>query len=135
MMITPIESDDAAEDCPIVVYDGGCRVSAALLRRLRLRRAAGPVAVVDVRRGWHPVLGRLREAGIDPRRGIVVELGGQLHHGAEAMTVLALITAPEGAFARVVTWAFRSQARARLLFPAMEAGRKLVGRLLGPAKA
>lgn len=132
MIVTSIESDAASEVGPVVVYDGDCPFSAAYLRQVRLRRVAGPVALVDARaEGGHPVLRRLREAGLDLERGMVVELGGRLHHGAEAMTVLALLTSPHGAFSRAMAWAFRSPTRARLLFPPLMAGRKLARRLFG----
>jgi predicted DCC family thiol-disulfide oxidoreductase YuxK len=130
VIVTPIESDAASEVGPVVVYDSDCPFSAVYVRLVRLRRAAGPVTLVDARGGGgHPVLGRLREAGFDPDGGMVVALGGRLHQGAEAMTVLALLTSPHGLFARAMAWAFRSPARARLFFPPLLAGRRLARRL------
>lgn len=131
MIVSPIEGEAEPETGPIVVHDGSCAVSAAWLGRARLRRAAGPVTLVDVRDGWHPVLGRLRAAGLDFDGDLVVELGGRFHRGAEAMTVLGQITAPRGGPGRAMAWAFRSPARARLFFPLLRAAMKLARRRAG----
>jgi predicted DCC family thiol-disulfide oxidoreductase YuxK len=131
VIVTPIESQAASEVAPVVVYDSGCPFSAAYVRLVRLRRAAGPVTLVDAHGGGgHPVLVRVREAGFDTDGGMVVALGGRLHHGAEAMMVLALLTSPHGLFARAMAWAFRSPARARLFFPLLRVGRRLARRQL-----
>jgi predicted DCC family thiol-disulfide oxidoreductase YuxK len=116
---------------PVVVYDGECPFCAAYVRMTRLRESAGPVTLVDARTGEHPVLGRIRERGLDLDRGMVVELDGQLHHGDAAMTALALLTTPSGAFNRAMRAVFRRPGLARVIYPPMVAGRNLTLRLLG----
>jgi predicted DCC family thiol-disulfide oxidoreductase YuxK len=116
---------------PVVVYDGECPFCAAYVRMTRLRDSAGPVTLVDARTADHPVLARIRERGLDLDRGMVVELDGQLHHGDAAMTALALLTTPSGAFNRAVRAVFRRPGLARVVYPPMVAGRNLTLRLLG----
>ncbi len=123
-----------APEGPVIVYDGECPLCSAYVRMLRLRRAAGPVTLVDAREAGHPLVARARAEGLDLDRGMVVALGGRLHHGDAAMTVLSLLTTPIGQFNRLTAWIFRSPARARFLYPAMVAGRNLVLRLLGRRK-
>lgn len=123
-----------ASDGPVIVYDGECPLCSAYVRMLRLRRAAGPVTLVDARDGGHPLVARIRAEGLDLDRGMVVALGERLHHGDAALTALALLTTPVGLFNRITAWTFRSPLRARVLYPAMVTGRNLVLRLLGRRK-
>lgn len=116
-----------------VVYDGECPFCAAYVRMTRLRAAAGRVELVNAR-DPHPVVDEARAAGLDLDRGMVVKAGGRLYHGDAAMTLLAGLTTPSGLFNRLTAWAFRSPARARVIYPPMVAGRALTLRLLGRRK-
>jgi predicted DCC family thiol-disulfide oxidoreductase YuxK len=128
------DTNPPASDGPVIVYDGECPLCSAYVRMLRLRRAAGPVTLVDARDAGHPLVSRVRAEGLDLDRGMVVALGGRLHHGDAALTALALLTTPVGLFNRLTAWVFRSPTRARVLYPPMVAGRNLVLRLLGRRK-
>jgi predicted DCC family thiol-disulfide oxidoreductase YuxK len=118
----------------IVVYDGDCPFCSTYVRMVRLSRATGPVTLVDARKAGHPVLDRIRAAGLNLDDGMVVGIGGQLYHGDRAMTVMAAMTSGSGLFNRVFAWVFRSPTRARLLYPPLVAGRNLTLRLLGRKK-
>jgi predicted DCC family thiol-disulfide oxidoreductase YuxK len=116
-----------------IIYDGDCPFCAAYVRMTRLRAAAGRVALVNARDGG-PVVDEARVEGLDLDAGMVVKAGGRLYHGDAAMTLLAGLTTPSGAFNRVTAWAFRSPSRARLIYPPMVAGRNLTLRILGRRK-
>ena len=118
---------------PIVIYDGDCPLSAAYMRKVRLRNAVGPVTLVNAREASHPALDRTEREGIDLSRGIVVVLGGKLFHGSKSMTILAALVAPVDPLNRAVSWAFRSPRRATFLHPTALAGRDLTLRLSGRA--
>jgi predicted DCC family thiol-disulfide oxidoreductase YuxK len=116
---------------PVVVYDGECPFCAAYVRMTRLRESAGPVTLVDARSGDHPVLGEIAREGLDLDRGMVVRMEGRLYHGDAAMTALALMTTPSGAFNRAMRALFRRPGLAQVIYPPMVAGRNLTLRLLG----
>jgi len=126
------EPPDLTPDLTII-YDGDCPFCAAYVRMTRLRTAAGRVALVNARDGG-PVVDEARVEGLDLDAGMVVEAGGRLYHGDAAMTLLAGLTTPSGAFNRVTAWAFRSPSRARLIYPPLVAGRNLTLRILGRRK-
>ncbi|MGB0498379.1 MAG: DCC1-like thiol-disulfide oxidoreductase family protein [Rubricella sp.] len=113
-----------------IVYDGECPFCSAYVRMVRLREAAGPVTLIDARSG-HPLVERIVAAGLDLDKGMVVEADGRLHHGDEAMTMLALMTTRSGLFNRLVRLGFAGPRRARWLYPPLVAGRNLTLRLLG----
>lgn len=118
---------------PVIIYDGECPFCSAFVRMTRLRDSAGPVRLIDARSDA-PEVAQARAAGLDLDSGMVVKLEGRLYHGDAAMTALALLTTPSGAFNRLVRALFRRPALARILYPPMVMGRNLTLRLLGRGK-
>ena len=134
-MNTGTSAHPTGSDGPVIVYDGECPFCAAYVRMTRLRDSAGSVTLVDARSaaqdGGHPVLTEIRDRGLDLDRGMVVKMDGQLYHGDAAMTALALMTTPAGAFNRLMRALFRRPGLSRVVYPPMVAGRNLTLRLLG----
>lgn len=110
-----------------IVYDGQCPFCADFTRMVALRRA-GEVALIDAR-GDDPRLAEIG-AGLDLDRGMVVRHHGRILYGAEAMALLLALSQPGGVWG-LARWVFASPARARLAYPALQAGRGMVLRLLG----
>lgn len=115
-------------DGPVVVYDAACAVCGAILRRARFRAAAGPVRLVDSRSA-DPLAAALRAGDLRLSCGIVVVMGDTVHHGAQAMMMLAALTRRNGLADRAAGWAFASPARARLVYAAVLAAGALAARL------
>jgi predicted DCC family thiol-disulfide oxidoreductase YuxK len=113
-----------------IVYDGHCPFCTAYVRFLRLKDAVGPVKLIDAREDGKEVA-EVRRANLSIDQGMVLKLGGRLYHGAECIHVLALLTSPVGLLNRVTAWVFKSDSRARTLYPVLRAGRNLALRLLG----
>jgi predicted DCC family thiol-disulfide oxidoreductase YuxK len=108
-----------------IIYDGACPLCSAYVRRLRLTDAAGTITLVNARD--HPALvATLRSAGQALDDGMVVQLGDQQYHGAAAVHVLALMTSPAGWFNRVNYLLFRRRGLARLLYPPLVIGRRVL---------
>ena len=118
-------SEASAAQGPMIVYDGECPFCAAYVRMARLSDAAGTVTMVDAR-GDHPVTAEAWAAGLDLHQGMVVKLDGQMHHGAQGLVVLNALTTRSGIFNRIMRVAFASPARARLLYPPLVLGRRIV---------
>lgn len=116
-----------------ILYDGDCPFCAAFVRMARFRAAAGPVRLINAR-GSDPLIARARAAGLDLDTGMVVVMDGRMVHGDRAMALLASLSTPSGAFNAAMRWAFRSEARARLIYPVLVAGRAVTLRLLGRTK-
>ncbi len=113
-----------------VIYDGDCPFCASYVRLSRLREAAGDVRLIDARQEPGEVA-RLRGLGISLDEGMVVEIGDQRYHGAEAMQRLALMTSRAGLFNKLNHWWFRNGSRSRLAYPLLRRGRNLTLALLG----
>ncbi len=114
-----------------VYYDGDCPFCARYVTLVRLREAAGPVALVDLRSD--PVRRQALEAeGFDLDLGMVVETDdGRRMAGDEAMTALSLMSTPSGIANRLSAAIFSRPWLAAVLYPVLRAGRNLTLLLLG----
>jgi predicted DCC family thiol-disulfide oxidoreductase YuxK len=112
------------------VYDGACPFCSRFVRYARLRASMGPLALIDSRSGG-PEVDEVGRLGFDLDQGMVLKLHGAFYHGAASVHVLALLSTRSDWFNRGVHVIFRSPQAARLLYPALRAGRNLALFLLG----
>jgi predicted DCC family thiol-disulfide oxidoreductase YuxK len=113
-----------------VVYDGECPFCSSFVTLYRIRQQTDHVHLIDARSG-NPVVSEVRRAGYDLDVGMVVKFEGRLYHGAEAMTVLAILGSDRTIFNRLNHALFRRPRLARALYPWLVRGRLLVLRILG----
>ncbi len=109
----------------LVVYDRQCPVCEAYCRMTRIRESVGELHLVDAREP-SAVMDEITEQGLDIDQGMVVKVGDSVYYGAEAIHALALMSSRSGLFNRLSHWVFRSQTRARLLYPLLRAARNLL---------
>jgi len=109
------------------VYDGDCPICHYAAHALRIRQQVGPLSLVNAREdATHPVLASVTARGFDLDAGMVLVLGDDYYHGADALEVMGRLGAPSGWFNRVNSTLFRSRFLARLCYPFMRAGRNAV---------
>jgi predicted DCC family thiol-disulfide oxidoreductase YuxK len=113
-----------------VVYDGECPFCSSYVTLYRIRQQADRVHLIDARSA-HPIVDEVRRAGYDLDVGMVVRFEGRLYHGAEAMTVLAILGGDGTLFNRLNRALFRHPRLSRALYPWLVRGRLLVLRMLG----
>ena len=128
MMSEP--SDKPAEDlaliydshCPVcTVYSGAVEVEGTGVRRIDAR---GSDALVQ----------QATAAGLDLDEGMVVMHQGKLHHGADALHLMARLAPRRGFKNRLNRLLFGSRTLAHLSYPVLRAGRNLLLRILGRSK-
>jgi len=101
-----------------IIYDGDCPFCSRYVALLRLREHVG-VEMVDARR--NPALAQ--QYGLDLNEGMIADLDGRVHHGAEAMWLLSTMARRPGPFA--------SKTFVRFAYPVLRAGRNATLKLLG----
>lgn len=116
-----------------IFYDGDCPVCAAWMRMARLREVAGDVELIDARMGDPRVIALMRD-GFDLDQGMVVRWQRRIYYGAEAMTLLSMLSEARGPLMRLQRGLFERPALARLIYPFLVRGRLLLLRLLGRRK-
>ena len=109
-----------------IFYDGQCPFCSAYTRMLHLRQAVGSVELIDARSG-DPRVAALQRAGLSLDDGMVLRRGDLVWRGADAMWMLSTLSEPGGVLRTIM----RSPRRARLLYPLLRTGRRLVLRILG----
>lgn len=119
----------AAAEEAWLIYDGNCPFCSAYVKYFRVRESVGTFHLVDAREGG-PLVEEVRHAGFDLDEGMVLKLGGRLYHGADCIHVLALLSSPSTGFNRINAFIFRSETRARWLYPVLRCGRNVTLRLL-----
>ncbi len=127
------EREDPGREGAVIVYDGECPFCTRYARLVNLRRAVGPVTLLDAREGGS-LVSRLAAEGYDLDEGMVLLYGGETYHGGDCMHMLALLSGGGGAVNRLCAAVFRRPGRARRLYPVLRAGRNAVLRLLGREK-
>jgi predicted DCC family thiol-disulfide oxidoreductase YuxK len=124
------KQDSAAGRDLWVVYDGECPFCSSYVTLYRIRQQTDRVHLIDARSA-DPIVSEVRRAGYDLDIGMVVKFEGRLYHGAEAMTVLAILGGDGTIFNRLNRMLFRHPRLARALYPWLVRGRLLVLRVLG----
>src|SRR5690349_19181562 len=108
-----------------IIYDGECVFCASYVTFMRLRDAVGQVRLIDAR--TNGVAAEVRNAlQIDLDEGMLVLYGGRVYCGADAMHVLAELTSTSDRWNAALASIFRHQWLARLIYPSLRFGRRLV---------
>lgn len=113
-----------------LVYDGECPLCSNYARFLKLKQSVKELALIDARQGG-PVVEEVRSLPHDLNDGMVAVVDGRHYVGHEALNVLALLAERRGVFNRINRLAFSSPAAARLAFPWLKLGRRLLLKLKG----
>lgn len=122
--------DPLTPPTPTVIYDDDCPFCRNYVGMLRFREAVGPVTLQDARDGG-PVVEALTDAGYNLDDGMVLLINGEVHHGADAMTRMALLSSDSSLFNRLNAAIFRHPRLSRVLYPVLRTGRNVTLHLLG----
>lgn len=113
-----------------IVYDGDCVFCSQYVSFLRLKRAVGPVELVNARDA-HPAVAYVKSEGVDLNQEMALILGGAIYAGPDCMNRLALMSTGAGPFNAIMAKVFARPAVARALYPVLRAGRNVTLKILG----
>ena len=114
-----------------LVYDGECPACRNYARFLDARRAAGGELVLVNAREGGDVVDEIRNLGYNLDDGMVLKMNGRHYFGADALSALASVSEPRGAFGIAYRALFASPRAARIGYPLLKAGRRALLRILG----
>lgn len=117
----------------VLVYDTECPVCSMYSRMVRLRQSVGELTLVDARKGGK-LVEEITALGWDIDEGMVLKIGDDLYHGADAIHALSLLSSRSGIFNRVNFWLFNNRVAAKLFYPLLRAGRNLLLKILRRSK-
>lgn len=113
-----------------LVYDGECPICSNYAQYLRLKQSVKEFTLVDARQGG-PLVEEIRNLPHDLNDAMVAKIGNRFYIGHEALEVLALLSDSRGIFSRINRLAFSSPLLARLSYPWLKLGRRLLLKLKG----
>jgi predicted DCC family thiol-disulfide oxidoreductase YuxK len=101
-----------------VVYDGQCPFCSRYVELVRLKQQYD-VELVDARQNPDTA----ENYGLDLNEGMIADLDGKVHHGADAVWLLSMLSERPGLLSR--------RRIAKALYPWLRRGRRLTLRILG----
>jgi predicted DCC family thiol-disulfide oxidoreductase YuxK len=113
-----------------VIYDGECPFCSNFVRFMALKRAVGPVKLIDARSGDAMTKTMSRE-GYDLNEGMIVLFADTTYYGADAVSLISTLSDDSNVFSKLLSRLLKDPRRAKLLYPWMKAGRRLTLMLLG----
>lgn len=126
-------SESKCDDLALI-YDGECPVCMAYSNAVDVdSEAASGIRRIDAR-GNDALVAQATAAGLDLDDGMVAVHNGKLHHGADALHLMAMLAPRTGLRNRLNRLLFGSRSVARFVYPALRAGRNALLRLRGKAK-
>lgn len=129
----PTLSELVASHQNAILYDGECPVCANYVSFLHFKEDVGEVTLIDCR-SHLDIVEAARNEGYDLNDGMILLLAGNLYYGDKAVQKIAQSSEKKGLFNRLQRALFRSDTTAKLLYPIMVVGRKLLLKLLGRNK-
>lgn len=111
-------------------YDGDCPFCSRYVALVRIRKAAGPVHLANLRDD-PTTRARFEAQGHDLDEGMIVETAGRVYHGADAINMISLMSSRSGVLNRLVATVLSVSLLARLLYPLLRAGRNAALFFLG----
>ena len=109
-----------------IVYDGECPFCGAYVRLMRLRKNFA-VELIDARRQPE----RANSYGLDLNAGMIADLDGRIHHGADAVWLLSTLSSRAGFCNRMTALLFSWKRFVRLSYPVLRFFRTATLKILG----
>lgn len=114
----------------LIVYDGDCIYCQNYVKLVRLRETVGKVELLDARSG-DPRIADFQRRGYDLNEGMLFVYKGVVHHGADAVHTMALLSSSSGLVSRLNRSLLSNRTLTRLVYPFMKAGRRATLALRG----
>jgi predicted DCC family thiol-disulfide oxidoreductase YuxK len=115
----------ADRQASLIIYDGDCIFCANYVRLLRLKQSIGPVDLLDARSD-DPRVHQYWRDGYDLNKGMLFVHAGRIYHGDEAINVLASLSGDSTIFNRINGLVLSNAQTARLVYPFLKLGRRIV---------
>ncbi|BCH24859.1 DCC1-like thiol-disulfide oxidoreductase family protein [Mesorhizobium sp. L-8-3] len=113
-----------------LLYDGDCPACSAYVAVAALRKLHPSFQVLDARH--EPLLvAAMRSQGFDVNEGIILDIGGKIHFGADAVRMMARLGKDHGIARRTILVATGDASWSAWLYPRLKRGRRRLLELLG----
>jgi len=114
-----------------ILYDGECPFCKNFVRFMRFREnVSDDILLIDVRQNQKEK-GRYIKAGYDFNEGMIVDWGGDIYYADQAVYILGILSSNDTFWSKLNRLVFKSQKRAKFLYPILKCGRRVALKILG----
>ena len=113
-----------------LVYDGECPGCKHYALHLDVKEATGELVLVNAREGG-ALVEEIKNLPYDLNDGMVLKMDGRYYFGSDALHVLALLSEKRSVFGIVNRLLFSSRVTARIAYPLLQFGRRVLLRAKG----
>ncbi|RJG05271.1 DUF393 domain-containing protein [Noviherbaspirillum cavernae] len=113
-----------------ILYDGDCPFCSNFVKLVRLKKAVGPVTLLNMRENTD-LASHYRRKGYNLDQGMLLHLGGEDYWGADCMNRIALLSSDSDVFNKLNAVVFRHKRLSKLIYPLLRAGRNVTLWLMG----
>ena len=119
-----------ASDTLQILYDGDCPFCSNFVALYRIKENVGNVELTNVRE--RPDLVKdVRAMGYEINDGMIAIWQNKHYYGADAVSLMSMLSADKGAFAKLNRAMFTNPKVAGAVYPVLVRGRKLALKLMG----
>ncbi|MFC0198897.1 DCC1-like thiol-disulfide oxidoreductase family protein [Paracoccus rhizosphaerae] len=112
------------DDGALIVYDGDCIFCQNYVKLVRLRDMVGKVELLDARSD-DPRVRDFQRQGYDLNEGMLFVHRGRVHHGSDAVHMMALLSSSSDSLNRLNRRLLSNPKVARAIYPALKLGRRV----------
>lgn len=113
----------AQDDGALIVYDGDCIFCQNYVKLVRLRDMVGKVELLDARSD-DPRVRDFQRQGYDLNEGMLFVHRGRVHHGSDAVHMMALLSSSSDSLNRLNRRLLSIPKVAKAIYPALKLGRR-----------
>ena len=111
------------DDGALIVYDGDCIFCQNYVKLVRLRDMVGKVELLDARSD-DPRVRDFQRQGYDLNEGMLFVHRGRVHHGSDAVHMMALLSSSSDSLNRLNRRLLSNPKVAKEIYPALKLGRR-----------
>lgn len=111
------------DDGALIVYDGDCIFCQNYVKLVRLRDMVGKVELLDARSD-DPRVRDFQRQGYDLNEGMLFVHRGRVHHGSDAVHMMALLSSSSDSLNRLNRRLLSNPKVAKAIYPALKLGRR-----------
>ncbi|MEE2859416.1 MAG: DCC1-like thiol-disulfide oxidoreductase family protein [Paracoccus sp. (in: a-proteobacteria)] len=113
----------AQDEGALIVYDGDCIFCQNYVKLVRLRDMVGKVELLDARSD-DPRVRDFQRQGYDLNEGMLFVHRGRVHHGSDAVHMMALLSSSSDSLNRLNRRLLSNPKVAKAIYPALKLGRR-----------
>jgi len=109
-----------------IIYDSHCPLCSNYVQHMKLEKAVQKVQLISARDLDDPFVKEAAALGYNLNKGMLMEYGGTFYFGSDCMNMLALLSSKSDCYNKICAAIFKHNWLARLIYPFLKLGRRVL---------